>query len=226
LITFMPMARITAIWTASLCLAGCRADPPRTFTPPPPPAKLEHTVKAGDTLEAIATEAYGHGRYSLLIAQHNRITDVTRLQIGQRVATPAIAEMFRSAGLDPKFDQALAALASAVWDFHLALPSYTEARRGLERDGAPQINLPKIHAGRLGNIADVVEFAIRDIEQKVETPAGTPSKSIAQFQQALGHLRDLANGEVDGLYYDIDLVDQRLAHGLSNLYVWTIETHR
>src|SRR5690349_17595744 len=98
---------------ACLCLAGCKGDPPRS-TPPAPPAKLTFEVAAGDTLDAIAGQAYGHPRYSLLIAEHNRIKEETPLQTGQKIATPPFVEMFRSAGLDSQFENALTALAWAV----------------------------------------------------------------------------------------------------------------
>lgn len=210
---------------ACFCLAGCKGEPQR-YTPPSPPEKLTVEVAAGDTLEDIAAKAYGHPRYSLLLAEHNRIKNETGLQIGQQIATPAVIDMFRSAGLDSQFENALTALAWAVADYHRALPAYGEARRKLGEGKAGRIDLPEEHANRLGKIADAVEFAIDDIEKRSKSTGRVPDKSMDHLRKASTQLRGLASGQVDGHFYDVDLVDQRLAHGLHELYVWTIETHR
>jgi hypothetical protein len=113
-----------------------------------------------------------------------------------------------------------------VVDYHQALPAYGVARRKLAEGKAGRIDLPAEHATRLGKIADAVEFAINDIEERSKTMGRVPEKSLAHLRQASGQLRALANGQVDGYFHDVDLVDQRLAHGLHELYVWTIQTHR
>jgi LysM repeat protein len=219
------MNRIFIAGLGCLCLAGCKGDPPK-FTAPAPPAKPMVEVAAGDNLEAIAAEAYGHARFSLLVAEHNHVKDETKLQVGQKIATPGIVEMFRSAGLDGQVENAVSALAWAVADYHRALPGYGEARRKLGKGEAGRIDLPEEHALRLNKIGDAVEFAINDIKERSKNSGNVPEKSLAQFREALRHLRELASGQVDGFFYDVDLVDQRLAHGLTNLYVWTTETHR
>jgi hypothetical protein len=176
---------------ACVCLAGCKGDPPRNYTPPPPPAKLEYVLKAGDNLEAIATDAYGHGRYHLLIAQHNHIENVTRLQIGQRIATPGIVEMFRSAGLDSTFDHDITALAWAVAEYHNILPFYEAMRRQREKPGASHIDLPKDYARRLDEIADAVEFVVSDIERKTKTASRQPRDEVPQRLERAGPVAEI-----------------------------------
>lgn len=52
-------------------------------------------VKAGDTLPFLCFQVYGDPRHYLLVAQHNGLTDVRRLQLGRELHFPPLPEAVR-----------------------------------------------------------------------------------------------------------------------------------
>ena len=65
-----------------------RAEP---TTPPPPSNGRMYTVKPGDTLAGISENFYGKSGGWKRIAEANKITDVDRIRVGQRLVIPAAA---------------------------------------------------------------------------------------------------------------------------------------
>lgn len=64
-----------------------RARDPQPAAEPPTPQT--YTIRSGDTLESIAIDLYGEGRYWADIAEANPLVDPIRLRIGQVIRLPA-----------------------------------------------------------------------------------------------------------------------------------------
>ncbi len=79
-------------WVGPLPVSPAPVTAP-TPTPSPAPAVRTYTVKAGDTLGAIARVMYGSAAKYTLIAQANAITDPSRIWVGQVLTIPPLPEV-------------------------------------------------------------------------------------------------------------------------------------
>lgn len=57
----------------------------------------------------------------------------------------------------------------------------------------------------------------------IEQHENPPKKAIGQFRQVVKNLENITHGKIDDNGYAIDMVHQRLAHGLSNCIKWAKE---
>jgi hypothetical protein len=188
-----------------------------------PPSEKEVLLKSGMTIANVADNAYGHWRFSGVVATHNHIADETRIRANSIIKTPSLPVLFQQDGLDPRYQPAVNALAWAAQKFREVLPAYLEVR-GSSR--SERIVLPTHIRTSLTQIADAIEAASAALE-KVTTPHQPPLKAIGNLQSAAGQVQDLAAGITDGAYhYDYDMVGQRLGLGTSYLLIWVHQHHQ
>ncbi|QJE98387.1 hypothetical protein [Luteolibacter luteus] len=225
---------------ASLALCSCdrqarstkSANPASTPAPLPvvtdaeipAPASPAVTVEPGMALGTIATKAYGHAKFSGFLARLNGLPDPQKIPAGAVLKTPSLPIAFHQAGLDPRYQPAINALAKSCTDFQAALPHYLEVRRasGLNRGS---FKIPKKAKDSFLICADAIEAAKRELETAKE-PHQVPRATLDQFAQASSELRELASGSVDGYGYDSDLVGQHLGLGFTNAIIWVQEGYR
>jgi len=59
----------------------------------------------------------------------------------------------------------------------------------------------------------------------LERQENPPKKAIGQFKQVAENLESIAQGKIDENSYALDMVHQRLAHGLANCILWAKEEY-
>ena len=190
----------------------------------PAPASASVVVKPGMNLREVGAGAYGHERFSGFVAVLNDIPNPEQIAVGITLKTPSLALAFQDAGLDPKYQPDINALAKACTDFREALPAYLEAR---EKSGgsAGTFAIPAESKKTFLECADAIDAARYDLDN-VKSPHKIPRKTIDQVAQASFQLRELATGAIDGYGYDHDLVGQRFGLGFTNALIWTRDRHQ
>ena len=225
-----------AVIVISMCtaLAGChksRAPHPAAAPPPPPlpvvkaedvpaPPQPTRVLEKGMVLSHIAAEAYGHERFAGMLSKFNKIEDPARIKAGTVIRTPSIPEIFKSEGLDPKYQPAINVLAMATHDYHALLPDYKTLRdKAMTDTGTTKIALPPDMKQKMEHIADAVASAAAVFAGAVP-PHKPPMATVMQFRQAAVQIRTLASGVVHDSNNDDDMVGQRLGLGMTNALIW------
>lgn len=175
-------------------------------------------------LRDVAEEAYGHERFYRFIMVANGLKDEAKIPAGKTIQTPSIAAAFRDAGLAPRYQPVINALAKAAMEFEAILPEYIAARNA-SGVSAGTFAIPKHIQAAFFAQADVMEAA-QNILRKVHSPHEAPTITVQHLDQAVTWLRILAKGEIDGLGYDHDFVSQHTALSLSCAFVWMKEGYR
>lgn len=86
-----PAPSATGLAIAALCASLCAISPLAEAAAPPPrqgARVVEHRVRAGDTLAALALRFYGDTERADLLARVNGIADIRNLRVGQRLRVP------------------------------------------------------------------------------------------------------------------------------------------
>jgi hypothetical protein len=219
--------------TVSVMGVGCRTGtyrhdsanlrPVVTCQAPDPSTDLEIVVQPGDTLEAISTRRYGHRSYARVIRVLNGLESDTSLTAGGRVRTTDLRSALLAECAKPTYSPVAEWIACARAKFMSEEPALQEIAT---RIGRGHVNLPATMAQRLADAAADVEAAIAKLQKADVEGDGVPELTIRQLGQVVGLLRALARGEFDGYGYDQDLVNQRLAHAMTNLIVWARSGYR
>lgn len=220
----------------SLALISCnrpRKAAPAKIVPPlpvvaveevPAPAVTTVTVARGETLETLAERIYQHRSFGGFLGRVNEVADPGRLATGTVLRTPALPVAFRDAGLDPRYQPAINALAKATTDFHAVLPAYRKAREA-SGAGKGSFAIPPEIRDTLLKCADTIEAGADALGHPA--PAHhAPKLTVRQFLGAAELLRQLAGGSIDGDGYDYDMIDQRLALGFTYALIWTQQKHQ
>lgn len=181
-------------------------------------------IRPGDSLHAIAAEAYGHGRSAGFIARFNGLPDPEVVSVGISLKTPSLSVALREAGLDSRYQPAINALAKSSTDFFALLPSYREARTA-SGVSTGTFAIPPHMQAVLNSCADLTDAAMANLES-VPAPHLPPKLAAGQFRQTAALLRDLAKGSIDGYGYDYDMVGQRFGLGFTNLLIWVQQQDR
>lgn len=190
----------------------------------PAPALSQVTVQRGSNLREIASQAYGHERFSGFVATLNGIADPERVPAGAVVRTPSLAAGFRDAGMAPEYQGAINCLAKACTDYYAVEGSYLTARRASGVASGTFAISPDIRT-TFERCAAMIEAAL-PVLNSARTPHAVPTMTIGQFQQAASQIRELASGAIDGYGYDYDLVGQRFGLAFTNALIWTKQQHR
>lgn len=190
----------------------------------PSPKTPSIVLKRGMLLRDVAAEAYGHERFYRFIMVVNGLTDETKIPAGKTLQTPSIAAAFHDAGLDPRYQLAINALAKAAMEFQATLPAYLRAR---EASGVSlgTFAIPKDIQSAFASQADAIA-AVKGVLNKTQAPHQRPTITIQHLEQAESWIRILAQGEIDGLGYDYDFVGQHTALSLSCAFVWMKDGYR
>ena len=211
-------------------LAGCHRKSPGASERPhgplptvaieavPAPNNPTFTLERGSNLGAIASEAYGHGRFSGFVATLNGITDQARIPTGTILKTPSLAVAFRDAGLDPAYQPAINALAKAWTDYLAVEPAYKAARRASAATTG-SFAIPADMKAKFMACADAIEAGAAALSIP-RPPHSEPKLTIAQFRKAADQVLELAHGSNDPNGYDYDMVGQRFGLAFTNALIW------
>ena len=212
----------------AMALASCGKQipllPEVSVSEVPSPKTPSIVLKRGMLLGDVAGEVYGHERFYRFIMVVNGLTEETKIPAGKTLQTPSIAAAFHDAGLDPRYQPAINALAKAAMEFQAILPAYLKARE-TSGDSVGTFAIPKDIQSALSSQADVI-VAVKRVLNKAQAPHQRPTTTIQHLEQAESWLRILAQCEIDGLGYDYDFVSQHTALSLSCAFVWMKEGYR
>jgi len=87
------------------------------------PVVLDHALRRGESLAALAERYYGDPKKGALLAEFNRIDDPRRLSVGQQVEIPLITPRLRAGARRPSSDSAAATkVAKTVAEPRIAPP--------------------------------------------------------------------------------------------------------
>ncbi|TCO95444.1 hypothetical protein EV701_101131 [Chthoniobacter flavus] len=184
------------------------------------PASTEIIVQHGSNLRTVAAEAYGHQEFSRFVGQLNGIAVPERLRAGATLKTPSLPTAFRDAGLEPRYQPGINALAKAWQDLQVVLPQYAEVRNasGL-RDGQSFPISPDLRA-KLVKCADLMDAAI-GLLQHPSNEHSVPQATIGQFEGAAASLRQLSTGTIGSRDYDVFMIQKRIGLGFYYALIWT-----
>jgi hypothetical protein len=163
-------------------------------------ASPSHVIVKGDTLDAIATAAYGSRHYAEVLAAVDHV-DPAKLRVGATLALPTIAEV--AAPLAKRVPDGTAALvraqatwravADSLWDEHRRTRAIT-ARAEVARAAA--------------DARDALAAF-----KKAHAPT-------TQLRSLVATLEGLADGRIDPEGYELDDADRRFAYTLVALVAW------
>ena len=226
--------RLTIVAMVLFVAAGCHRKPQPVVVPPlpkveiadiPAPASSSVVVENGSTLHAIAEVAYGHRDFSGFVGQLNRVASPERLLAGAKLKTPSLPIAFRDAGLDPRYQPAINALAKAWYDLQSTLPAYLKARDANGTGDGRSFQIPQDLRLRLSACADAVDAAI-DVLNHPANGHNVPRKTIGQFAGISRSLRGLSMGSIGSRDYDTFLLQKAFGFGFTYALIWTQEYHQ
>ena len=174
----------------------------------------------GADLGYLGQRYYGNKAYRHVLSAYNNFVDKRRidkkndsikipelLNLSKDTDLPKLILISDELGKVLKVRSLYAKQESLLWD----LPFNTENRNFRSVPQALKLEL-------LG-AAKLMYEAVAGLE-KQENP---PKKAIGQFKQVAENLENIAQGNIDQNGYAIDMVNQRLAHGLANCIKWAKE---
>lgn len=239
------MRLFSAVLMICLCtaLAACHkprpAHPAHAAAPPPPPlpvvkaeevpapAKPSVVLEKGMVLSQVAEEAYGNKKFAGMVLKFNKIADPTKIKTGTVINTPSIPELFKTEGLDPKYQPAINVLAKAAHDFFELRPQYRDVRsKAMAGDAAmTKIAIPAEMKEKFDHLADALASAAA-VFAGAEAPHKAPNATVQQFREAALQLRALGAGAVHTTDYDDDMVGQHLGLGMTNALIWVQQSYK
>ncbi len=176
-----------------------------------------YKFKAGDTIQQLAADHYGHKHYSLVVVKLNKIKDPKKIAPGTPIRMPDLDEMLLNEGF-PK------ALAPQLEDVMKGRYGYIKVREELVKALHPgnstgKIQIPVAVRDELRNSADLFDKAAKELAK-----AGNFSESATRMRQRLqecaGIFRKLAKGSKEkGLEERVHLlISQAFVRGLMWAY--------
>ncbi len=180
------------------------------------------TLRQGETLANIARLRYGHQHYSDIIKLYNHIAEA--VPVGTSLRVPDISTILTEEGFarvaGPEMEMILCS--RAKYD------KIVDQLRAVKREpplhqGAVTAVMPQTIKQELSEAADDLQQATESLKTNKPGTIRPPAKMIGQLESAMRGMRQLAEGRLDDYGYDIDLVQQRYALGLSNGIVWARE---
>ena len=226
--------RFTLVAVALFAVTACNKNPQAVTVPPLPkveiadirvPASSSIVVQAGSNLRSIAAVAYGHEDFSGFVWQLNGITTPERVMVGATLQTPSLPIAFRDAGLDPRYQPAINALAKAWNDLQSTLPDYTKIRNASGLSDGQSFQISDDLRLKLADCADVIDAAI-DVLNHPSNGHNTPRKTIEQLAGVSGSLRRLSTGFIESRDYDTFMLQKRFGLGFTYALIWTQAHHQ
>ena len=226
--------RFTFVAAVLFVATGCHRKPQTVVFPPLPkveiadiraPASSSIVVQSGSNLRSIAAAAYGHEDFSGFVGRLNQVTSSERLMAGFTLQTPALPIAFRDAGLDPRYQPAINALAKAWNDLQSTLPDYLKARDASGSGDGKSFPIVAELRVRLVTCADMIDAAI-DVLNHPASGHNAPRKTIGQFAGVSSSLRNLSNGFIGSRDYDTFMLQKGFGFGFTYCLIWTQEHHK
>jgi hypothetical protein len=220
--------RIKVIFALLLAVSGCGKKSPKVIVPPlpkveiadvPAPAAPTAMVKKGSDLHAVAVAAYHHESFSSFVAQLNGISKPESLPSDTTLQTPSLPVAFRDAGLDPRYQPAVNALALSWTEAVAILPEYIRVCEASGAKNGDSFEVPAALKTKLLNCAGMVDASL----ELLSHPHGrhvAPRPAIRQFAGASRYLRSFSTGFIESREHDTDLVQQDFGIGFADLLSW------
>jgi hypothetical protein len=196
-------------------LSSSEWEPTATFT------NVSYTVREGDALENIATLRYGHRYYYSVIKLYNHIENVTAVQPGDTLRVPDISTILNEEGFTKVAASEMELILCSRAKYDKVKGPLWNLRR--ERPLRERLVIPPKIKQELLEAADDLQQATEGLKGTKPGVSQPPTKMIRQLQHAMSGMRELAEGSNDGYGYDIDMVQQRYALGLTYGIIWARE---
>jgi hypothetical protein len=182
---------------------------------------IAYSLREHDSLASIATQRYGNQRYYEVIQVYNQIEDANMVSKGTTVRIPDISTMLIEAGFTkvaaPEMEMILCSRAK----FERVKNQLSDLQNQVAL--RERVSLPPNVKQELLEAADDLQQATESLKRARPGVGAAPTKMIGQLETVMHIIRNLAEGSNDGSGYDIDIVQQRYALGLTNGIVWARE---
>ena len=183
-----------------------------------PLAKLhtvDYTVRAGETLETVATQRYGHPHYYGVIKLYNHLDDEAQVSANQILRLPDMSAILAEEGLARVIPH----------EVNLILCSRAKYDNVLGQLRAHQLT---------DDVKQQLLEAADDLQQVTESlrtikpgMTGMPLRMIGQLEQCRDGMRVFTDtGRFDSYGYDIDMVRQRYALALTYAIIWARDGYK
>lgn len=177
-----------------------------------------HVFAKGETLWDLARTYYGNRHYSAIMKIYNQIDNESNIEPGTLIKIPELPVLLKDTSLNlypfmaAEMDQIMEA--RKLYMLHekqlIAIRKEQEMKRPLD--------LPQAMITDLNKASALIDKAVKELKAKNSTSDN--SKMLGQLKNASSIMKNLATGNHDGPYgYDVDMVHQRLIHGLKNAIV-------
>lgn len=182
-----------------------------------------HVFAKGETLWDLARTFYGNRHYSSIMIIYNQIENESSIEPGTLIKIPELPTLLKDTSLNiypfmaTEMDQIMEAR-QLFMQHEKQLYALRE-----EQNMVKPLVVPVDMEADLQKAAALIDEAFKGLKAK-ESTSKDKSKMLGQLVSVSGYLKKLSQGEHDGDYgYDIDMVHQRLIHGLKNAINWSKE---
>jgi hypothetical protein len=194
---------------------------PRSEWEPASSVGAVYTLRERDSLATIAARRYGHEDYYAVIKLYNHIEDAAVVARGVEVKLPDISTILTEEGFTKV----------AAPEMEMILCSRAKYEKLKQQLSELRINVPPGQRVSLpANVKQELLEAVDDLQQSSESlkrarpgVSAAPTKMIGQLESTMRIIKALAGGSFDGYGYDIDMVQQHYALGLTNGIIWARE---
>lgn len=182
-----------------------------------------HVFAKGETLWHLARTYYGNRHYSSIMIIYNQIENESNIEPGTLIKIPELAVLLKDTSL-----HIYPFMATEMDNIMEARQLFMQHEKQLyalrkEQNMIKPLIVPATMEADLQKAATLIDEAYKGLKAK-ESTAKDKSKMLGQLKSVSGYLKKLSQGEHDGDYgYDIDMVHQRLIHGLKNAIAWSKE---
>jgi len=188
------------------------------------PTKTKNSIRTlaykGADLGYLANRYYGNKAYRHVISAYNSFEDKRSLDKNQdSIRIPTLSLLSKDNSL-PRLKSITKELEKAIQ----ARISYLKQEKKLwslskDPENRNFRNVSQTQKSALLGASKLMYECVSGLEQQKKPP----KKAIGQFRQVAKNLEHIANGKIDENGYAIDMVHQRLAHGLANCLRWAKE---
>ena len=177
-----------------------------------------YTVKPGDTLDRIAANIYGNKCYAKIIALHNRIEDIEKIETGMKLKTPSFDILLSNEGFANVMKHEMAYIVCAR-ELYINTEKNLQAKQTIFSSG--KMNVPDEIKETMLTSACYICLAIKGLSEKKAGVSRIPVKMIYQLQKVSTNLIGLASGGREGASKEMDMVHQNLALAMANGIIWS-----
>jgi hypothetical protein len=189
-----------------------------------PTAKLtavSYKLREGESLAKIATLRYGHQNYYHVVKLYNHIENEAGVAAGATLRVPDIATILNDEGFTRVAASEVELILCSRAKYDKVKGPLWNLRR--DRPSRERLVIPQNIKQELLEAADDLQQATESLKAPRPGTSRPPLKMIGQLESAMGGMRELAEGSNDGYGYDIDMVQQRYALGLTYGIIWARE---